>query len=79
MFLSLRSKNLNAKIKEINVLLNFSRMFNMRPFACRGPSNAGANAVYKVSYAGFLTTRQTVVEAAAHLRLALHQWASDLR
>ena len=29
-FLSLRSKNLNAKIKEINVLLNFSQMFNMQ-------------------------------------------------
>ena len=27
---SLRSKNLNAKIKEINVLLNFSQMFNMQ-------------------------------------------------
>ena len=27
--LSLRNKNLNAKIKEINVLLNFSQMFNM--------------------------------------------------
>ena len=27
---SLRSKNLNTKIKEINVLLNFSQMFNMR-------------------------------------------------
>ena len=31
MFLSLRSKNLNAKIKEINVLLHFSQMFNLRP------------------------------------------------
>ena len=30
MFLNLRSKNLNTKIKEINVLLNFLRMFNMR-------------------------------------------------
>ena len=29
-FLSLRRKNLNAKIKEINVLLNFPQMFNMR-------------------------------------------------
>ena len=32
MFLSLRSKNLNAKIKEINVLLNFSQMFNASPW-----------------------------------------------
>ena len=30
MFLSLRSKNLNVKIKERNVLLNFSQMFNMQ-------------------------------------------------
>ena len=30
MILSLRSKNLNSKIKEINVLLNFSQMFNIR-------------------------------------------------
>ena len=30
MTLSLRSKNSNSKIKEINVLLNFSQMFNMR-------------------------------------------------
>ena len=30
MFLSLRSKNLNAKIKEINVLLNFSQI--IRPW-----------------------------------------------
>ena len=28
MFLSLRSKNLNAKIKEINVLLKFSQMLH---------------------------------------------------
>ena len=30
MFLNLYSKNLNAKIKEIKVLLNFSQMFNVR-------------------------------------------------
>ena len=30
MFLSLRSKNLNTKIKEINILLNFLQMSNMR-------------------------------------------------
>ena len=30
MMLSLRCKNLNSKIKEINVLLNFSQMFNTR-------------------------------------------------
>ena len=30
MILSLRSKNLNSKIKEINVLLNFTQMFNER-------------------------------------------------
>ena len=63
MFLSLRSKNLKAKIKEINVLLNFSqiRFFptspafgynSLRELVCRCPSNGGANAVYKVSYAG---------------------------
>ena len=30
MFLSLHSKNLNTKIKKINVLLNFSQMFNIQ-------------------------------------------------
>jgi len=30
MTLNLRSKDLNSNIKEINVLLNFSQMFNIR-------------------------------------------------
>ena len=63
MFLSLRSKNLNAEVKEINVLLNFSQIHllptspafgykSLRELICRCPSNAEANAVHKVSYAG---------------------------
>ena len=30
MILSLHSKNLNSKIKEINILLNFKQIFNIR-------------------------------------------------
>ena len=63
MFLNLHSENLNAKIKEIDVLLNFSQIRllptspafgykSLRELVCRCASNAGANAVCKVSYAG---------------------------
>ena len=54
---SLHSKNLNAKIKEINVLLNFSQMFNMRALDTsehKHPSslNFGAISVWYVGRSG---------------------------
>ena len=46
MFFCLRRKNLNAKIKEINVLLNFSQMFNMQALGY----TAGIEAVFHIPF-----------------------------